>query len=118
MTGAYAKVDFGAADLEATLVTPGTYLFVISLTILMSSGGAQKSWSFKLFSATNAADIPDSQASYRFDDHVLVDNVAFTAIVTSSVPNEVIQLYGLTSGVAGTQTVNFTDSRMTYVRLA
>ncbi len=118
MTGAYAKVDFGAADLEATLVTPGTYLFVISLTILMSSGGAQKSWSFKLFSATNAADIPDSQASYRFDDHVLVDNIAFTAVVTSSVPNEVIQLYGLTSGVAGTQTVNFTDSRMTYVRLA
>jgi len=120
MTAAFAKVTFAGTDLEATLATAGTYFLTFSLTILMNSGGTQRSWSFKLFNSTTALDIPDSTASFRFDDHVLFDNVAVRAIVTTTLPNTVIQLYGITSGAtgAGTQTVNVTDSTLVYIQLA
>lgn len=118
MTAAYAKVDFGATDLEATLATPGSYLFITTIHGKNDGSGASRQWDFKLFNATTAADVADSEVSYRIEDTILTQTFVHVVKVTTTVANELIQLYGQSSSAAATQSVLFNQSRMLWVRLA
>ncbi len=118
MTAAYAKVDFGVSDLEATLATPGTYLFITNIHGVNNGSGASRQWDFKLFNSTLAADVANSESTYRIEDTVLTQTFFLLTKVTTTTPNEVIQLYGQSSSAAATQEVLFDQSRMLWVRLA
>jgi hypothetical protein len=117
MTATYAKVDFGATDLEATLATPGTYLFLLQLNGLNSSG-ATREWDFKLFNSTTGLDVTNSENYQRAIDSPLVQTLLFYSIVTTSTINNLIQLYAKSSAATATQTVDSLGSKLIYVRLA
>jgi hypothetical protein len=115
MTGAYAQVDFGGTDLEVTLAAVGTYLVMVRLEY---NSTVNRGWSFKLFNSTTALDVPNSEADFNTPVVAFTDSHSFHALVTTVGVNEIIQIYGITSGVAGTQDVLQANSRMTYIRLA
>lgn len=117
MTASYAKVDFGATDLEATLATPGTYLFILQVNGFNSSG-ATREWDFKLFNFTQGLDVPNSENYQRAIDSPLVQTFAFFSVVTTAVANDVIQFFAQSSAATATQTINALGSKLIYVRLA
>lgn len=117
MTASYAKVDFGATDLEATLATSGTYLFIVQVNGLQNSG-TPREWDLKLFNSTQGLDVANSESFHRVEDSGLVHTISFFSVVTTSVSNDVIQLYAKSSSAAGTQSINFLGSKLIYVRLA
>ncbi len=118
MTAAYAKVDFGVTDLEAVIATPGTYLFVVSVLAINDTTGANRPWDFKLFNATTAADVPNSETTMRVIESPLSQTFMLSTLVTTTVPNETIQLYAKSNSAAATQTIFFSQSRMIWIRLA
>ena len=117
MTNAYAKVDFGTTDLDATLATPGTYIVFVKLVIENGAASAHQ-WDFKLFNSTTATDVANSETSARFENSSLDSSVMFFAIVTTSVANEVIQVYGRSDSNNTSQMVFYDRSTLGYVRLA
>jgi len=117
LTASYAKVDFGATDLEATLATPGTYLFIIQVNGLNSSG-ANREWDFKLFNSTQGLDVTNSESFHRATDSPLVQTFSFFSVVTTAVANDVIQFYAKSSAATATQTIDSLGSKLIYVRLA
>jgi hypothetical protein len=116
MSNSFAKVDFGTADLDHTFPEAGTYLVIVQLECTNNSG-APRTWNFKLFNNTASADVPDSEMSTVLEDHSVPLLVTFTALVTTSVANSVIQVYGESSAATATQEVEYTNSRLTHVRL-
>jgi hypothetical protein len=117
LTASYAKVDFGATDLEATLALAGTYLFILQVCGLQNSG-ATKEWDFKLFNSTQGLDVTNSEAFFRHEASAFVVTMAFFSVVTTSVVNDVIQFYAQSSSAAATQTINSIGSKLIYIRLA
>lgn len=117
LTASYAKVDFGATDLEATLAVAGTYLFILQICGLNDSS-AGREWDFKLFNSTQGLDVTDSENFQRAQDSPLVQTFTFHSILTTSAANDVIQLYAMSSSAAATQTINSLGSKLSYVRLA
>jgi hypothetical protein len=112
----YQKIDFGTTDLDATLAETGTYLFLLSLECTNNSGGP-KSWAFKLHNLTQAADVADSEVVTVLEDHTVPLLVTFSAIVTTASPNEVIQVWVASNTNTAGQAVEFSNSRLTYIKL-
>lgn len=117
MTNAYAKVDFGTTDLDVTLAVPGTYFVVVKL-VIENGAAAPHQWDFKLFNSTTATDVSNSETSARFENSSLDSSVVFFTIVTTSVVNEIIQVYGKSDSNNASQTVFYDRSSLAYVRLA
>lgn len=117
LTASYAKVAFGASDLEATLATPGTYLFLLQVCAFNGSG-ANRELDLKLFDVNTGLDVTNSESYHFFANTSLVQTFIFTSVVTTSVANEVIQLYAKSSSAAATQTINYIGSKLVYVKLA
>lgn len=119
MTLAFAKVDFGTADLDVTLPTAGTYLFAVRIAGVNGSGG-QREWGFKLFNSTLAADVDETECYEVINDSVGEQTFNFTVSVTTTADNQVIQLYAK-SGNAGSglasQVLHYALSSIFYVRL-
>jgi len=117
MSNSFAKVDFGTADLDHTFPEAGTYLVIVNLECTNNSSGAPRSWNFKLFDDTASADVPDSEISTVVEEHTLPLSVTLFAIVTTAGANHVIQVYGKSNSAAANQEVEFTNSRLTHIRL-
>lgn len=114
-TGAYAKIDFGTTDLEATLTTPGTYLFICQI-VMTTSGGGTDTFGLKLFNSTLAADVANSEKTFEVESGDR-DLMTIVTLVTTSTPSEVIQIYGV-NNTAARGTAFYAESNMIYVRLA
>lgn len=118
MTALFAKVDFGTTDLDLTLATPGTYLILVQLSGLNNST-ADRVWNLKLFNSTTATDVPNSEIETLLIDIAAVhQNISFFARVTTTVANEVIQVYAVTGNAAATQRIDFAFSKSLYIRLS
>jgi hypothetical protein len=117
MSNSFAKVDFGTADLDHIFPEAGTYLVVVHLECTNNMSGAARSWNFKLFDNTASIDVPDSEISTVIEEHTIPLAVTFTAIVTTSVVNTVIQVYGKSNSATPNQEVEYTNSRLTHIRL-
>jgi len=70
-----------------------------------------------LFDDTASADVPDSEISTVVEEHTLPLSVTLFAIVTTAGANHVIQVYGKSNSAAANQEVEFTNSRLTHIRL-
>lgn len=116
LTTSYAKVDFGTTDLEATLVTPGTYLFMVQLNIRNS--GAVRTWSIQLNNQTTATAVAGSQRNFTWVSLTTPLTATIIAQVTTSTDNNIIDVQAISDSAAGTQEILFTDSIMTWVKLA
>lgn len=118
MTNAYAKVDFGTADLEVTLPTAGTYLVHVIISGFNNSGAARE-WDFKLFNSTTAADVLNSeQPRYvTVSGTVPLQNV-LSSIVTTNTDTNLIQVYAQTGDATATQKLYYTWSKMIYIKLS
>lgn len=116
MTAVYAKVDFGADDMVAILPTVGTYL-VFTDIVMLNNSGAARSWNLKLFDFTNTLDVPLSETIRLMADGAGIGGMFLQAIVTTVIPNTEIQLYAMTSSGTATQTIFFSGSRMSYIKL-
>lgn len=118
MAAGYAKLDFGASDLEVTLPVAGTYLLLANLQGINNSG-ALRQWDFKFYNSTAAADVSEGEHNRAVQDlGVNVQQVTLLGLVTTTVVNEVIQIYAKSSSAAATQTIFQANSRLIYVRLA
>lgn len=119
MTNSYAKLDFGATDLEVTLPKAGSYWVTISLEGLNNSGGTRQ-WDFKLYNSTTGLDVPESETRHAIFDVAgsTIENRAFTCRVVTTTDNNLIQIYARSSAATATQTIFQADSRMAYVQLA
>ena len=118
MTALYAKVDFGTTDLDLTLATPGTYLVLVQLSGLNSSG-SDRVWNMKLFNATTATDVPNSEIETLLTDIASVhQNISMFSRVTTTAVNEIIQVYAVTGTATATQRIDFAFSKSFYVRLS
>lgn len=117
MTASYAKVDFGTTDLDVTVATPGTYLFIVNVFFTQNSG-ASRVWDIKLFNSTLAADVANSESTFLFEDHAGSHTVQIFALLTTASPNEVIQLYARSSSAAATQSILYSQSKIIWVQLA
>lgn len=118
MTASYAKVDFGTTDLDVTLATAGTYLFIVQILAVNNGSGANRPWDLKLFNSTTATDVTDSETSVRAIESPIPQTFVFVARVVTSADNEVIQLYAQSNSAAATQTIFFDQSRIMWVQLA
>jgi hypothetical protein len=117
MTNAYAKVEFGADDLEVTLPTAGTYLIFSTVCGLNNSAG-QKQWALKFFNSTTAADVPLSETFKSMADSSVENGLFIQTIVTTTTDNNIIQLYAASTANTATQTIYFTGTRLSFVKLA
>lgn len=116
ITATYAKVDFGADDMEVTLPTAGTYLVFSTLAAINNTAGFH-SWSLKLFDFTNTLDVPNSEATRHMANGVVNDGLFLQALLVTAIPNTVIQLYAISSSASAGQTIFFSGSRMSFVKL-
>ena len=119
MTASYAKLDFGAVDLEITLPEAGEYLVMISLQGLNNSG-AHRQWTFKLFNFTTTLDVPESETQHAMLDvagSTIENRSCWCRVVTTTV-NNVIHIYVKSSSATATQTIFQSNSRIGYVRLS
>jgi len=118
MTASYAKVDFGASDLEVTLPTAGTYLVIVMVGGTQNSG-ATREWDFKLYNSITAADVVVSETYSSVVDGGVIPHQRFViSLVTTLADNNVIQLYAKSSSATVTQTINTIGSSMMFVKLA
>jgi hypothetical protein len=117
VTNAYAKIDFGTTDLDATLAVVGTYLLLVQLNVLNTSG-ATRSWSFRLNNATTATPVDGSQIDARIEDSAIQNTVVFFALVTTSTVNNVIEAQVISSSAAANQSIQFTDSALVWIKLS
>jgi hypothetical protein len=117
LTVGYGKVDFGASDPEATLATPGTYLFIVQINGLNSTG-ANIEWDFKLFNSTTGLDVPNTEAFNQSATSAFPHQFSIFGIVTTTTINNVIQLYAVSSSGSAAQTINKTGTQLIYVKLA
>lgn len=118
MTASYAKVDFGTTDLDVTLATEGTYLFIVQVLAINDASGANRQWELKLFNSTTASDVADSETTIRVTESPIAQTFVMVARVVTSIPNEVIQLYARSTSAAATQTIFFDQSRVMWVQLS
>lgn len=116
LTATYARVDFGLDDMEVTLPAVGRYLVFCTLAGVNDST-AQRRWTVKFFDFTNTLDVPLSETTKSMVDSPLINGLHIFAIVTTAIPNTVIQLYAMTGNATATQTINFDGSRMSYIQL-
>lgn len=119
MTASYAKLDFGAVDLEITLPVAGEYLVLISLEMLNNSG-AHRQWSFKMFNFTTSLDVPESETQHAILDvagSTIEQRTIWCRVVTTT-DNNVIQVYTKSSSATATQTIYQLNSRICYIRLS
>lgn len=116
MTATYARVDFGLDDMEITLPAVGRYLVFCTLAGVNDST-AQRRWTVKFFDFTNTLDVPLSETTKSMVDSPLINGLHIFAIVTTAIPNTVIQLYAMTGNATATQTLNFDGSRMSYIQI-
>lgn len=113
----YQKVDFGTNDLEPTLAQAGTYQFTVTLQCTNNSGGP-KVWSFKLHNLTQAADVDDSEFTTVLEDHTTPLSVTLNAIFTTTNPGDVIQVWCASNTNTAGQSIEYTNSKLLYVKLA
>lgn len=116
MTNAYAKVEFGTDDLEVTLPTAGTYLLFSTICGMNNSGGIRQ-WAFKFFDATAPADVPNSETFKLMTDNAAENGVFIQAIFTTTVDNTLVQLYAKTGTATATQTIFYTGTSLSYIKL-
>jgi hypothetical protein len=113
-TNSYAKIDFGATDLEATLTTPGTYLFICQI-VMTTSGGGTDTFGLKLFNSTTALDVANSEKTFEIESGDR-DLITIVTLITTATPSHLIQVYGVNS-TAARGTAFFAESTMIYVQL-
>lgn len=112
LTATYQMLDFGGKDPEFnTLPTEGTYLITASIVYTTTSSGYQVAC--KLYNATAAADIPNSEVLVGTTGQR--SQIVLQSIVTTATPSR-IQLWGR-APAGGTISVVSTQTKMTYVRL-
>lgn len=116
MTTTYAKVDFGLDDMVVILPTAGTYYVFVTIATVNTSGGI-RAWSLKLFDFNNTADVPLSETFKLMADSAVTNGMHLHAIVTTTLPNIEIQLYAVTAVGTATQSIFYTGSRMSYIKL-
>jgi hypothetical protein len=119
MTATYAKVDFGASDLELTLPSIGTYMVLFNLQGLQNSA-AVRTWDLKLYDFTASLDVPNSEIRVVMEDGTPTDDTQITAwsLITTTVINTVIQVYARSTSATATQTILQLNSRGMYIRLS
>lgn len=118
VTTTYAKVDFGADDMESTLPTVGTYMVWVTVAAVCNTGaGTFREWTMKLFDFTNTLDVPNSEASFSPAETTARTGMFLQALVTVAIPNTVIQLYAKSNFAGAGQTIFFSGSRMSFVKL-
>jgi hypothetical protein len=118
LTASYAKVDFGANDPEVTLPEAGTYLVLVQIGGIMSAASARE-WDFKLFNATTAADITESETFTRATTSASIpQQFQIMTLVTTLTVNNLIQLYAQTNSVSATQQINTLGTAIMYVKLS
>lgn len=116
VTASYAKVNFGTTDLEATLVTSGTYLFIAQLECLNS--GAVHAWSLRFNNQTTATPFLDSQRDFFFVSTTFATTATVVSIITTSAANQVIEIQAVTDAAGDTQQIIPDDSRLIWTKLA
>lgn len=116
MTNTYAKVEFGTDDMEVTLPTAGTYLIFATICGINDSGGTRQ-WSFKFFDATTPGDVPNSETFKLMTDNPVENGNFIQAIYTTTADNILVQLYAVTGTATATQTLLFSGTRLSYIRL-
>lgn len=116
MTATYAQVDFGIDDMEVTLPTIGVYLVFCTIAGLQNST-LLRQWSLKFFDFTNTLDVPNSETFKSMAVSSISNGAHIFAIITTVIPNTLIQLYAASSSAEATQRIEFTGSRMTYIKL-
>lgn len=115
LTASTAFIDFGGTDPDInTLPTAGTYL-IQALVTATSAGVTGDNFIFKLYNATAAADISNSQQQFNNGTSNQKFQVVLSSIVTVTAGDR-IQLYGH-NGSAARGTVNSTETKLVYVRL-
>jgi hypothetical protein len=120
MTLAFAKIDFGTVDLDATLASAGTYLMVARITGTNGSGG-EREWGFKFFNSSIATDVAASESYAVVADSAGEQTIFVTALVTTTADNQVIQVYAKTGNAGGglaTQVLEYALSSFSYVKLS
>ncbi len=120
LTNSYAKVDFGTTDLDTPL-SAGTYLLMATVEVFSEiTGGAHLDQAaFKLYDATNAADVVGSEQNtfLNFDTiNIRTTVLVLTAIVAISA-NTTFQLWGVNTDAAR-GTVSYQRSKLIAIKLA
>lgn len=117
VTNAYAKIDFGTNDLQATLAVSGTYLIMVFLEGNQTTG-ASISWSAKLNNQTTATDYPDTETNFKVDSSALHDTFQLAGIVTTSADGQTVDVQIISSSALTLQHVYFTDSYLLWIKLS
>jgi hypothetical protein len=120
MTLAASLVQFGGTEVEITLPQPGNYLVEYIVGVIMDSTAATlppERLTFTVWNATTAAFVPGISEIVRCFEPDEEGQVKMRSIVTTSNPNETLQLYGQIS-VAGKADVIAARSSVSYVRLS
>ncbi len=115
-TSVYAKIDFGAADVEIVITSAGDYLVLLNLAIT-TSGGATDTFKIKLFNATDAVDVANTEKTFEVEsgDRDLIHSSAIVTL-TGSFP-KTIQVYGV-NNTAARGTAFFAETTLIYVKLS
>lgn len=118
VTSTYAKIEFGADDLELTLPTAGTYLILLTTNAVCNTGGGTyRTWKIKLFNSTTAADVPLSETFYAMAETAATASNILQALVTTVADGDVIQAYVESSVNTAGQTIFFDGTRLSYIKL-
>lgn len=111
----YARVDFSGQDPEVTLPTAGTYL--LSALVEVTNGGtANDAYSAKLYDATAAGDIANSEQTISFLPASTIGQIRLQSVATLSAGSHLIQVYAK-NGTAARGSVSATLTKVSYVRL-
>lgn len=117
VTNAYAKIDFGTTDLEATLPVAGTYLVLVFLEGIQSTG-AVISWTAKLNNQSTATDYPDTETTFRIETGSIHQTLTLGGVVTTSADNQIVDVQIISSSGSGSQHVYYAFSYMIWIKLA
>jgi hypothetical protein len=118
MTASYAKVDFGASDLEVTFAEVGTYLLIATLSCFNDSASIRE-WDFKFRNVTTGLDVPGSETFHYMEIPAVAipQSRVIVTLVTTTAVNQTIQIFAQTSNAAVTQQIEFDGSSLVHVRL-
>lgn len=117
VTNGFAKIDFGATDLEATLAVAGTYLIMVYLEGNQTVGGIL-SWSVRLNNQTTATPYANTETNFRIENSTVHHTFPLSGIIATSANGQTVDVQIISSSASGSQTVYFADSYLLWIKLS
>lgn len=116
MPAAFAKVDFGATDLQVTLPA-GTYYLAATLSVATTGAAARHLCGLKIYNVSDASDVAGSVIPFYMAADPDVVSIECTAIVTIN-SSKTFEVWGEDSTGGGNPSdVLFAPSKLIWIKL-